>query len=216
MNYKILDIETYYRKDAFLRFTEMSKASISITHKLDVTALQQHSKMTGTKFYINFLYCLARVINSRDDYKMAYFWQTKQTVVFDKMNIKHYVFFEDTETCTPIYTEFDDDYETFYKRCSDDIALAKQKHEGNKEPEAQNYFEASYISWISYESLHLELPDGFLFFQPIINWGRYSKENEKLIMPITIRMNHAVADGYLVAKAFLLLESEIKSLTSKK
>ena len=30
------------------------------------------------------------------------------------------------------------------------------------------------------------------------------------MMPVTVRMNHAVADGYVVSKAFLLLEKEIE------
>ena len=214
MNYKILDQDKYYRKSVFRHFTQDCKSSLSITNKMDVSELQKYSEQTGTKFYINFLYCLARVINSRDDYKMAYLWQSNQTVIYDKMNITHYVFFDDLETCSPVYTEFDDDYKTFYNRCASDIAKAKQSREYRLDSENHpNYFEASYISWISYESLHLELPDGYLYFQPIINWGKYKNENGKLIMPVTVRMNHAVADGYLVAKVFLLLEAEIERLT---
>ena len=30
-------------------------------------------------------------------------------------------------------------------------------------------------------------------------------------MPVSVRMNHAVADGYLVAKVFRLLEQEMKT-----
>jgi chloramphenicol O-acetyltransferase type A len=29
-------------------------------------------------------------------------------------------------------------------------------------------------------------------------------------MPVTVRLNHAIADGYLVANVFRLLEKEIK------
>ena len=74
-----------------------------------------------------------------------------------------------------------------------------------------NWFDASYISWLSYDSLNLELPDGYLYFQPIINWGRYRQENDRLMMPVTVRMNHAIADGYLVSQVFILLEKEIKA-----
>lgn len=213
MNYKVIDIEKYYRKGVYKYFTEHCKSSLSITNKIDVTSLRDYSKRTGTKFHINFLYCLGRVINSRDDYKMGYLWKENQTVVFDKMNITHYVFFEEKETCSPVYTEFDDDYKTFYDRCAKDIEEAKRVREYALDEENHpNYFDASYISWISYESLHIELPDGYLYFQPIINWGRYKEENGRLMMPVTARMNHAVADGYLVAKVFLLLEQEIGRL----
>jgi chloramphenicol O-acetyltransferase type A len=129
------------------------------------------------------------------------------------MNITHYVFHEDTETCTPVYTEFSDDYKTFYNRCNNDIEAAKQTREYMlDEANHPNYFDASYISWISYESLNIELPDGYLYYQPVINFGRYKEENGLLMMPVTVRMNHAIADGYLVSKVFLLLEEEIKSL----
>ena len=72
-----------------------------------------------------------------------------------------------------------------------------------------NWFDASYISWLSYDSLNVELPDGYLYFQPIINWGKYREENGRLMLPLTVRMNHAIADGYLVAKVYKLLEEEI-------
>jgi chloramphenicol O-acetyltransferase type A len=212
-NYKVIDIDKYYRKGVYQHFTDDCKCSLSITNKIDVTALQEYSKRTGTKFYINFLYCLGKVINSRDDYKMGYLWKENKVVVFDKMNITHYVFHEDTETCTPVYTEFSDDYKTFYNRCHNDIEAAKQTREYMlDEANHPNYFDASYISWISYESLNIELPDGYLYYQPVINFGRYKEENGLLMMPVTVRMNHAIADGYLVSKVFLLLEEEIKSL----
>ncbi len=33
----------------------------------------------------------------------------------------------------------------------------------------------------------------------------------RLVMPVSVRLNHAIADGYLVANVFRLLEQEIKS-----
>ena len=74
-----------------------------------------------------------------------------------------------------------------------------------------NWFDASYISWLSYDSMELELPDGYLYFPPIINWGRYREEGGRLVMPVTVRMNHAIADGFLVANVFRLIEREIMS-----
>ena len=63
-----------------------------------------------------------------------------------------------------------------------------------------------------YDALHLELPDGYLYFQPIINWGKYREENGRMMMPVTVRINHAVADGYLISQVFLLLEEKIGAL----
>ena len=210
MNYTIVDKEKYYRKGVYRHFSEGCKCSVSITARIDVTELYRKSKATDTKFYLNFLYILCKVLNSREDYRMGYLWQTDTLVCYDKINPVQYVFHDDTETCSIAYSEYYEDYKTFYAKALEDLEKAKQTHEyGLDTANHPNWFDASYISWLSYDSLNIELPDGYLYFAPIINWGKFRKENERLMMPVTVRMNHAVADGYLIAKVFKLLEKEV-------
>ena len=217
MEYTIVDEENYYRKDIFNHFTKDCRCSTSITNNIDVTALVEYSKKSGTKFYINFLYLISKVLNSRKDYRLGYLYEKNQLVLFDKINPAHYVFHQDTETFTVVYTEFDEDYSVFYQRCSDDIAKAKQTRDyGLDSKNHVNYFDASYISWISYNSLNIELPDGYLYFQPILNWGRYKFENGIYNMPCTLRMNHAVGDGYPISEFFIMLENAIKDFCVNK
>lgn len=215
-NYKVIDKEKYYRKGVFRHFSEDCKCSVSMTSRIDVTSLVDFSKETGTKFYINFLYILSKVLNSRNDYKMGYLWQTDTLICYDVINPTHYVFHEDTETCTPVYSVYDENYEVFYKNTARDVEKAKETREYGLDAENHpNWFDASYISWLSYDSLNIELPDGYLYFSPIINWGRYKEENGRLLMPVTVRLNHAIADGYLVANVFRLLEKEIAAFTKR-
>lgn len=210
MQYKVINKDTYYRKGVFHHFSEDCKCSTSMTARIDVTALVEYSKKKGTKFYINFLYILSKVLNSRDDYKMGYLWQTNELICYDVINPTQYIFHEDTETCTPVYTTYYEDYETFYKEASNDVEQAKKTREYGLDMENHpNWFDASYISWMSYDSLNIELPDGHLFFAPIINWGKYREEKGRLVMPVSVRLNHAIADGYLVANVYRLLEKEI-------
>ena len=211
-NYRIIDKETYYRKGVFRHFTEDCKCSTSVTARVDVTELAEWSKKTGTKFYINFLYLLTKVLNSRDDYRLGYRWQTDELICYDQINPTQYVFHEDTETCTPVYSTYSDDYAVFYRNALEDVEKAKQTREyGLDAANHPNWFDASFIPWLSYDSLNIELPDGYLYFAPIVNWGKYREENGRLMIPVSVRLNHAIADGYLVAKVFLLLEIEIAS-----
>ena len=114
----------------------------------------------------------------------------------------------------PVYTAYCEDYETFYAAASRDVEDAKKTREYRLDMENHpNWFDASFISWLSYDALDIELPDGYLFFAPIINWGKYREENGKLVMPVSVRLNHAIADGYLVANVFRLLEKEIAAFT---
>ena len=209
-NYRVIDRNTYYRKGVFRHFSEDCKCSTSITARVDVTDLAEWSKKTGTKFYINFLYLLTKVLNSRDDYRMGYLWQTDELICYDQIHPTQYVFHEDTETCTPVYTTYTEDYALFYRNALEDVEKAKQTREyGLDMVNHPNWFDASFLPWLSYDSLNIELPDGHLFFAPIVNWGKYREENGRLMMPVSVRLNHAIADGYLVAKVFVLLEKEI-------
>ncbi len=216
MNYKIIDKEKYYRKGVFRHFTEDCKCSTSMTARVDVTDLVKLSKKNGTKFYINFLYILSKVMNSRDDYKMAYLWQSNELICYDVINPIQYVFHEDTETCTPVYSVYNENYEIFYADALRDVEEAKKTREYMLDAANHpNWFDASYISWLSYDSLNIELPDGYLYFAPIINWGKYREENGRLMMPVSVRMNHAIADGYLIANVFRLLQNEIESFCAE-
>lgn len=211
MNYKIIDKEKYYRKGVYRHFTEDCKCSTSMTARLDVTELVEFSKKTNTKFYINFLYLLSRVLNSRDDYRMGYIWQEDKLICYYVINPIQYVFHDDTETCTPVYTTYYEDYKVFYDNALKDVESAKQSRDyaldATNHP---NWFDASYISWLSYDSLNIELPDGYLYFLPIVNWGKYREENGRLMMPLTVRLNHAIADGFLVANVYRLLQSAME------
>ena len=217
MGYRVIDRETYYRKGVFRRFSEDCKCSLSMTARVDVTDLVAWSKTKGRKFYLNFLYILCRALNSREDYRMEYRWQMDELICYDVIHPIQYVFHEDTETFTEVYSTYDPDYETFYAAALRDLEAGKGTRDlGLDDANHPNWFDASYIPWVSYDALHLELPDGYLYLAPIVNWGKYRAEDGRLMMPVTVRMNHAVADGFLVANVFRLLEREMAAFVGER
>ena len=210
LNYRVVDRESYYRKGVYRHFTEDCKCSVSITSRVDVTELKAYSEKTQTKFYLNFLWLLSKALNSREDYRMGYLYETDELICWDVIHPIQYVFHDDTETCSPVYTEYSGDYETFYAGAFRDMEEAKKNRDYMLDAANHpNWFDASFISFLSYDSLNVELPDGYLHFAPLVNWGRYREENGRFVMPVTVRLNHAVADGYLVARVFRLLQQEI-------
>ena len=145
---------------------------------------------------------------------MGYLCKTDELICYDVINPTQYIFHDDTETCTPVYTKYHSDYSVFYKNALYDMEKAKESRDYSLDMQNHpNWFDASFIPWLSYDSLNIELPDGHLFFSPIINWGKYREENGRFMMPVTVRLNHAIADGYLIANVFRLLEKEIKGFT---
>ena len=126
MSYRVIDREHYYRRDVFRHFSEDCKCSTSMTARVDVTELAAYSHATGTRFYLNFLYLLSKTLNAREDYRMGYLWQTDQLICYDVIHPTQYVFHEDTETCSPVYSHYCEDYESFYRAAEADLEQAKQ------------------------------------------------------------------------------------------
>ena len=60
---------------------------------------------------------------------MGYLWQTDTLICYDKINPTQYIFHDDTETCTPVYTEYLRITKLFYESCAADIEKAKQTRE---------------------------------------------------------------------------------------
>jgi len=216
MNYRAIDREAYYRKGVFRHFSEDCKCSTSMTARVDVTALADRARRMHTKFYLDFLYILSKVLNSRDDYRMGYLWQTDELICYDVIHPIQYVFHDDTETCTVVYSEYCEDYDAFYAGALRDLEAGKATREYGLDAVGHpNWFDASCIPWLSYDSLNVELPDGHLFFAPIVNWGRWREENGRLMMPVSVRLNHAIADGYLLANVFRLLQREMDAFAGR-
>ena len=216
MNYRVIDREAYYRKGVFRHFSEDCKCSTSMTARVDVTALADRARRMHTKFYLDFLYILSKVLNSRDDYRMGYLWQTDELICYDVIHPIQYVFHDDTETCTVVYSEYCEDYDAFYAGALRDLEAGKATREYGLDAAGHpNWFDASCIPWLSYDSLNVELPDGYLFFAPIVNWGRWRVENGRLMMPVSVRLNHAIADGYLLANVFRLLQREMDAFAGR-
>ena len=217
MDHKVIDLENYYRKDIFRHFSDDCKCSFAVTARVDVTQLKDFSKRTGTSFYLNFLYVLTKTLNSRDDYRFFWNYQTGELWLFDKINPRQYVFHEDTETITVVYSEYHEDYKTFYIKAKADLDRAKATRDyGLDEQDHPNWFDASSLPWLSFDSMTVELPDGYLYFNPIVNWGKFREENGRLMMPVAFRLNHASADGFLAALFYRTLEKEIAALCEEK
>ena len=118
-----------------------------MTARIDVAELVRCSGETGPKFYVNFFYLLSRALNSREDCRTGYLWQTDELICYDVIHPTQYVFHEDTETCSPVYTEYSAGYATFYAAALQDVEETKKTRAyGLDMASHPNWFDASYIS----------------------------------------------------------------------
>ncbi len=70
----------------------------------------------------------------------------------------------------------------------------------------------SCLPWIKYRHFDLHVFDEGKFLAPVVTWGKYQQESDRFIMPLTMNIHHAVADGFHLARFFTQVQELINSL----
>lgn len=196
MSFKIINKETWARKEYFEHYFSEVPCTYSMTVKLDITKIKNSNK----KIYPTMLYFITKVVNNHSEFRTA-FNMNGELGIFDEMIPCYTVFNQDTETFTNIWTEYSDDYDTFCKSYEKDIELfSSVKGMIAKRNIPTNHFPVSMIPWTTFEGFNLNLQKGYNYLLPIFTMGKYSEINGQYLIPLAIQVHHAVCDGFHVCR----------------
>lgn len=196
MSFKIINKETWARKEYFEHYFSEVPCTYSMTVKLDITKIKNSNK----KIYPTMLYFITKVVNNHSEFRTA-FNMDGELGVFDEMIPCYTVFNQDTETFTNIWTEYSDDYNVFCNSYEKDIELFSSVKGMIAKPNVPtNNFPVSMIPWTTFEGFNLNLQKGYNYLLPIFTMGKYSEVNGQYLMPLAIQVHHAVCDGFHISR----------------
>ena len=75
------------------------------------------------------------------------------------------------------------------------------------------YFFVSSLPWLSYTQIQhpcVSADDS----NPRLSWGKFTEENGKVMLPVSLMFNHALADGWHATQFYRNLERELAELTA--
>ena len=108
--------------------------------------------------------------------------------------------------------DYDDDLERFVKEGERKMKEAAENPSLEDSDPLELIF-VSTIPWISYTSLIQPVPCGKKAdSNPRITWGRFQQKDGRLVMPLTVLANHALADGRHIAEFFSRLEENLRNM----
>lgn len=205
MNFKIIDKETWSRKEYFQHYFSEIPCTYSMTTKLDITKL----KNSNNKLYPTMLYLITKVVNNHKQFRTS-FDMSRQLGIFDEMLPCYTVFNKETETFSNIWTEYCEDYDVFCKSYEKDIKMYSSVKKMIAKPDIPvNTFPVSMIPWTTFDGFNLNLQKGYDYLLPIFTMGKYYEENGKYFLPLAIQVHHAVCDGFHVCRFVNELQKHI-------
>lgn len=209
MNYKKIDLDRWERRELFKLYTTDLKIVMNMTVDVDVTPVVHYVKARGMRFYPTMMWIVSKIINSHEEFRYT-LRDSGELWCWDSVSPSYTDFNPETGKFVKFLTEYSDDLNTFHARVVADCE--KHKWESGFIPnQPDNFFDISCLPWTRYKSfdLHVSGDSNDRMF-PVVIWGKYEDEGGRLIMPVTMNLNHAVADGYNLCRFFEELKAKIK------
>ena len=107
-----IDIQTWPRGEMFYYFSQMAPTGYSLTVDIDITHLLQTVKSRDIKFFPAYLWLITKNLNRQIEFKVAV--KDGQLGYYDSLTPLYAHFHNDDKTFSLMWTEYSDDFKTFY------------------------------------------------------------------------------------------------------
>ena len=210
MEFTTIDLSKWNRGKLFRFYIDKMRIVMSLTVDIDVTNLKTFSKEKNIDFYPLMLWVVSKVVNSHDEFK--YSWDEDGHLIrWDYISPSYADFHSEDENFTKMVTEYSDDLFEFYDR----VIADRERHKNERavlDNQPLNFFDVSCLPWVRYKHFDVHVFDEGKFLAPVITWGKYVLDNDRLVMPLTMNIHHAVADGFHLSRFFNEVQDLIYAL----
>ncbi|MDD4160015.1 MAG: type A chloramphenicol O-acetyltransferase [Synergistaceae bacterium] len=196
MDFILVDIENWERKEHYDHYMHQVRCTYSMTVNVDITGLRCAIKKANKKIYPVLIYMLASVVNQYREFRMD--TDTEGNLGYwDEVNPSYTVFNKSKEIFSNIWTMYNESFTLFYENCESDIAeFSNTAGIMPKVNEPPNTFNISCLPWTNFTAFNLNIFADGSYLPPIFTIGRFMEENNKTVMPLALQVHHSVCDGF--------------------
>lgn len=204
MEFTLIDLNTWARKEFYLHFMDEVRCTYSVTVNLDITNLK------GQRLYPAMIWLLTQTVNAFPEFRTAL--TDEGLGIYDKMHPAYTIFNKECKTFSVIWTEFDSNYSSFLKAYEEDCANFSSSAKFSPKPDRpKNSFDISMVPWFTFTAFDINIFDEGKYLLPIFTMGKFFNADGKRMLPLAIQVHHAVCDGYHVGKFVEVLQEKISS-----
>jgi chloramphenicol O-acetyltransferase type A len=190
---RIIKINNPHRKKHFEFFKRMAQPHFNIGFNVEISTFYQIIKNQSISLNATIVYILSRTANEIE--KFRYRVRDDHIIVHDVIHPSYSIPTKASEVFSFCTVEFDPDMDIFLKAARLREEELQKNPSFEDAPGRDDFLFLSAIPWIPFTSfrhaMHVPSQDSV----PRIVWGKYFKEQDKLWMPISVQLHHAVADG---------------------
>jgi chloramphenicol O-acetyltransferase type A len=196
---RIIDMETWKRKDHYNYFRQLDYPHFNICGNLNITSFYRHIKENGLPFFISVLYASTETANNIREFRFRI--RGDQVIEHEIVSPSFTVLAEEEifSFCTSNFTE---NYGDFKNNTLKEIEKVRNNISMKDEPGRDDLLYITSIPWISFTSITHPIQMNPVDSIPRISWGKYFEESGKILLPMSVQAHHALVDGIHVGKFF--------------
>lgn len=195
---KIIDIAQWNRKEHFEHFSAFDDPFFGVTVNVECTRSYQEAKSKGISFSLLILHRIITAACKVEEFR--YRIEEDKVVCYDSLFPEATVGRTD-HTFSFAAFEYDPDELIFISKAKVEMERLQQTAGLNKEgtfhPNAIHY---SAVPWLTFTDMkhpaHMRSGDSV----PKISTGKFFREGDKLLLPVSVTCHHGLMDGYHIAQ----------------
>ena len=209
MNYSEVNIDTWARKNTYNWYRNYDDPYFNFTVNVEISKLHKRAKEKSLSFFLCCLHTSLVAANKVENFKMRI--EEGKLIQYNTINGGSTVLYDDGSFGFAYYNYYDELTE-FVREGMAEIEKRKKTKSflPNEKGDHSNLIYFSSIPWFSFTSTKHANHHTINNSIPRISFGKYFKQDEKLMMPVSIEANHAIMDGYHIG---LFLEEFEKAVT---
>ena len=206
---RYLDVTTWARRDLFEFFIGFDKPYFNICTNVDITRLLDFlQERPGASVTLAYHYFALRVANEIEPFK--YRLREGKVWVHDVIHGGTTVL-QPNESFSFAYFNFDEDFEKFMLEAQRSVDIVKKGNSpfNPRSDDAAIHFTA--LPWVAFTSFsharNWKTEDSV----PKIAFGKFVKEANRVLLPISVEVHHALVDGVHVGRFITRLEEALRN-----
>lgn len=186
-----IHLETWPRRAVFENFKKLD-CSYSLTVPLSIGPLLRFVRTHGLRLYPTLVWAVTSAVNRHAEFRMAYDGETLG--YYDFVHPEYTVLDPNDHNMDSLNTAYTSDFPNFYHAMTQD--LDRFQREGSRTISRENSILLSCVPWFSYTDVSFHPKSSQMFLRPMFVWGKYQEQGEEAVLPFTLQVHHAAADGY--------------------
>jgi len=204
---KYLDITNWARRDVFEFFRDFDKPYFSICTRLDVTRLLALLKdRPAVSVSLAYHYFALRVANEIEPFRFRL--RDKKVIVYDVINGGTTVLLPN-DTFTLAYFNYDENFSKFVGAADRSVKKAQSGDGAFRPSDNDDLIHFTVLPWMSFTSFSHARNWRREDSVPKIAFGKFTRENGSILLPISVEVHHALMDGLHVGRYLARLEEAL-------